>query len=86
MRENLAVSQGAVAALLCLHLLLSCVKSYLGEMETNNDPVCCTSLLCVFFHLAVVSLVVLLLLGCKLSGQGQRSTVSVKYCMHCHGV
>lgn len=84
MRENLAESQGAVAALLCLHLLLSCVKSYLGEMETNNDAVCCTSLLCVFFYLAVVSLVVLL--GCKLSGQGQRSTVSVKYCMHCHGV
>lgn len=33
------LSRGAVADLLCLHLLLSCTKFYLGEMETNTGPV-----------------------------------------------
>lgn len=54
MREKLCCAPGAVAALLCLRLPLSCVKSCFSEMETNNDPVHCT-LLCVSFHLAVVS-------------------------------
>lgn len=79
------LSRGAVADLLCLHLLLSCTKFYLGEMETNTGPVCCTSLLCVSLPLAVVSGCAAAL-GCKLSGQGQRCTVFVKHCMHCHGV
>lgn len=83
--KTAGLSRGAVADLLCLHLLLSCTKSYFGEMETNTGPVCCTSLLCVSFPLAVVSGCAAAL-GCKLSGQGQRCTVFVKHCMHCHGV